>query len=430
MPIASWTIFILFSFAEMTSRNEELLNMPYWRQKLLFHVLHVEAGLGYLKAEAKLGRLDLPNNNIEKRKSWLLNSAEKNWGYAQLNLGANYLYGLDGFHQDIKKALYWLERAADNDVWIAKGVLAKLYTGDDYPMIHKDLEKANYWGKKSGLKDPANGNVLESLEWALGDLHIEKAINATKPGNKIIQYKIGTYELHKGNITSGVKWLTESANQGFDKAAYELAQSYTSGKYLPQDKQKADYWFQKAIEHGSVEAINDLGVRYSKGEGVPKNPQKGFELYKLGAEKGDYAAMYNVGLAYSRLDNNLDRPVPINYELAASWYEKSMKAKEHPCTSNDLGILYATGKGVEKNQKKAKDFFIKTFELMLDDEINNYLSLEKNEAYTNSFAEGFAQYQYSLAVKENTNISMQNVSSAIKNIAKKNSERLVKLCWK
>ena len=75
MPIVAIAAFSLVGFAEMTTNNNDLVGMPEWKQNLLLHVLHTEAKFGSLKAEAKLGRLHLPNNGVEERKQWLEHSA-------------------------------------------------------------------------------------------------------------------------------------------------------------------------------------------------------------------------------------------------------------------------------------------------------------------------------------------------------------------
>lgn len=224
-----------------------------------------------------------------------------------------------------------------------------------------------------------------------------------------------------------IKRLTLLADQGDNKAAYQLAQNYDTGNGVPVDKSKAVYWLQKAADLGNVWALSDLGVRYNRGEGVQKNPQKAFELYQRGAEKGDFAAMYNLGLIYSRLDNTKDRPVPINYPLAISWYEKSIKAQPEQCATNDLGFLYAQGNGVEKNQTKANELFHQTIQIMFDNDDVNY---DTDRDTISRISEVFAAYQSSLATHENLEKNMQQFDPRMVAHAKETSQKLVERCWK
>jgi TPR repeat protein len=178
-----------------------------------------------------------------------------------------------------------------------------------------------------------------------------------------------------------------------------------------------DQFEKKLISKNKIYAINNLGVRYSRGDGVKKNPQKAFELYTFSAERGDFLAMYNLGLKYSNLDHG-DKAVPVNYELAAKWYKQSLETKHNMCAANDLGILYATGHGTQQDQEKAKDFFKQALQ---------YMDAGKKLP---DFVNAFTQYQFSLALNENTQMTMQEYSADQIKLAKTASQKLVDECWK
>jgi TPR repeat protein len=93
--------------------------------------------------------------------------------------------------------------------------------------------------------------------------------------------------------------------------------------------------------------------------------ENGFAAYKRGdfgtalriwlplAERGDAGAQNNVGYMYSRGDG-----VPRNFEIAASWFQKSAN-QGHADGLHNLGLRYANGEGVPRDDAMAATLFLK-----------------------------------------------------------------------
>jgi len=97
-----------------------------------------------------------------------------------------------------------------------------------------------------------------------------------------------------------------SAAHGFQKEPIDQATSqerlgkdYLLGRGVPENKEQAFYWFQKAAKQGNPYAANELGYLYASGKGVAQNYQLALEWYQLAADAGIPSAKYNVGLMYT-----------------------------------------------------------------------------------------------------------------------------------
>lgn len=97
-----------------------------------------------------------------------------------------------------------------------------------------------------------------------------------------------------------------SAAQGFqnepvDQAISQerLGMAYLLGRGVPENKEQAVYWFQKAAEQGSSTAANELGYLYASGTGVAQNYELALGWYQQAADAGIPSAKYNLGLLYA-----------------------------------------------------------------------------------------------------------------------------------
>ena len=82
--------------------------------------------------------------------------------------------------------------------------------------------------------------------------------------------------------------MKTEAEQGDAEAQHVLGFSYQEGRDgLPQDYEKAAYWYRKAAEQGFAFAQSVLGLKYHIGEGVEQNDEMAVEWYRKAAEQGD-----------------------------------------------------------------------------------------------------------------------------------------------
>jgi len=108
--------------------------------------------------------------------------------YEQYELGVGYFRG-EGVPQDVKKALFWLTKSAEQDQ-----VEAQLFLGDINSQMIKNYKKAAYWYSKAAKQGNANGQCNLGVCYENGDgvpQDIDKAIHwytkAAKQGNEDAQ---------------------------------------------------------------------------------------------------------------------------------------------------------------------------------------------------------------------------------------------------
>jgi len=97
----------------------------------------------------------------------------------------------------------------------------------------------------------------------------EQLIADASRGDREAQYTLA-HLLIKGqsglarDSEAAVAWFERAAGNGHRDAAFDLAQFYIEGKWLPKDNQRALYWLEKAADLGQVDAQYWLGLIYRK----------------------------------------------------------------------------------------------------------------------------------------------------------------------
>ena len=179
-------------------------------------------------------------------------------------------------------------------------------------------------------------------------------------GHAISQFNLGVaYELGKGVPQDQEKafyWYSKSAEQGDPPAQYNLGLMYQEGKTVPQDYKKAVYWYTKAAEQGDAGAQFNLGVAHERGKGVSQNDKKTVYWYAKAAEQGHAGSQYNLGLMYYQ-----GQGVSQDDEEAFKWWGKAAK-QGFADAQNNLGSMYAKGNGAHQDDKKAVYWYAKAAE--------------------------------------------------------------------
>ena len=80
--------------------------------------------------------------------------------------------------------------------------------------------------------------------------------------------------------------VLRKAEQGNPEAQTILAAMYCVGKEIPNDYERAVYWYKRAAEQGYAKAQYNLGAMYDKGIGVPQNRNKAAYWYRKAAKQG------------------------------------------------------------------------------------------------------------------------------------------------
>ena len=167
----------------------------------------------------------------------------------------------------------------------------------------------------------------------------------------------------------------------------------------------------RRAEQGDVEAQFTLGTLYSFSQilfanggraGPESDPAEAAKWYRLAAEKGHAIAQNNLGGMYA-----YGRGVPQDDAEAVKWYRQAAEQGEAEAQYN-LGLMYANGAGVPENDAEA----VKWYRLAAEQEFapaqndlgfmyDNGRGVPKNDAeavkwYRLAADQGFARAQHNL----------------------------------
>lgn len=90
--------------------------------------------------------------------------------------------------------------------------------------------------------------------------------------------------------------LRAAAEQGDQKAQFNLGVRYYKGEGVEQNYAEAVKWFRKAAQQGDAKAQYDLGVCYYEGEGVEQNYAEAVKWFQKAAQQGNASAQYNLAV--------------------------------------------------------------------------------------------------------------------------------------
>ena len=149
------------------------------------------------------------------------------------------------------------------------------------------------------------------------------------------------------------EWFNKSANQGFEKAIYNLSKCYRFGEGTEKDLKKSADLLIKLYEKGFVKSYNSLAICYMKGAGVEKDPQKAIELWEYASEQNEAKAQCNLGYRYLK-GKDVSKDIAKGLSLL-----KSASEKNDTIAHRRLGECYKEGIEVEIDIPKAIDYFTK-----------------------------------------------------------------------
>lgn len=311
--------------------------------------------------------LSLHSKDIESLKV----NAEKGNVKAQAELAKIYQYG-KGVDADINKAIFWLEKAAQQKDEQSILTLAGLYNFG-LSGIEIDYSKAVFWWSKGAEIEstPAQSFLGNAYFFGRG---VEK------------------------DITKGIEYWTIAAKKEQYVAQFYLAEINFYGNGTKKDYSKAFYWYKKSTENGYYKAIANLAVCYFNGLGVEKDPIMARDLLEIAIGKNEENAQKvwkdlkidelkfdeksKVKKHIDIFDRNFIQSLNVmdilkqaqngdakaqstiagcylyghgvekNVQTAISWLEKAIEQK-HLKSNLGLGILLLEGKYIDKNEKRA-----------------------------------------------------------------------------
>ena len=156
--------------------------------------------------------------------------------------------------------------------------------------------------------------------------------------------------------TSLVTKLNEAALLGDVDAQFNLAMSYSFGKGIDQNFEKALDWFLKCANQGDAKAQYFVGVMYSNGHGTEEDLEKAADWFMKSANQGDADAQCDLGIMYLQ-----GRSVNRSETAAVSYFQKAAE-QGHVDAQLNLAICYENGEGVDKDLAKAIALYCKAAE--------------------------------------------------------------------
>lgn len=349
------------------------------------------------KCHYELGKIYYYGNEIEKDYSkafkHFLFAAERGHVSSQDYVGDMYYYG-EGVSRDYVKAREWFEKAAKHDNSNSLLRLAFIY---DYGRgVKVDKDKAlTYYKKAADLDNSTACSCLADIYSEKGNIekkyyYRKKAADLGRRDDQfnmiflLLDEKLSQYY----NEKEGVKYLIQSAEQGYSKAQNVLARAYICGQYgLQEDDELFVHWMTKAAEQGDIEAQRILGEAYYKADSPPVlaiNYSLACQWLEKAAENGDVKACIDLAELYlsgEGLSKDIEKvekylllalekgeidaycKLALIYVNEKRWYDKgfSLLEKAHEKGSIEgtrlLGLCYKAGIGCKKSRSKAKALF-------------------------------------------------------------------------
>lgn len=155
-------------------------------------------------------------------------------------------------------------------------------------------------------------------------------------------------------LPAQIKAIEEQAFDGVPEAQHDLAAIYTAGHGgVPQNYDRAAYWFEQAAANGVANAAYNLGVLNHQGLGIDQNMDKAIGWYSRAAELGHPEAQYNLGIAYIE-----GIGVPYDAAKAAAYFENAANNNIMEAAYN-LGLIYENGLLGEAQPDKALSWYKK-----------------------------------------------------------------------
>ncbi len=217
---------------------------------------------------------------------------------ARYNLAMCCYYGL-GTTQDYERAFFWLNSLTelkDVNVYRLLGVCHKKGYG-----VEASMAKAMEYFQKAA--DMGDTNSMCSIAYAYTKTIPPKLRQAFEYyeraaflGCDKAQYNLATFYL-KGiyvskNPSKAYEWFDISAHNGNAQSQGVMGAYYLEPKH--QNYKLAISWLEKAAEQGDDKALYNLGNCYFFGKGKQVDMDKAYQLYKKSAEKGNILAMSRV----------------------------------------------------------------------------------------------------------------------------------------
>lgn len=247
-------------------------------------------------------------------------------------------------------------------------------SGNKRKLSKKDAEDIRRWF--SLAKDYYNGENGKEKDYRMAVYYFRKAAVLGDPDSQM--YLGLAYEWGEGvekSHAEALNWYRQAAENGERCSQYDLGKAYYYGHDVKQNYAESVNWFRKSAEQGYGPAQCSLGCAYYYGQGTEQNETEALRWWRKAAAESSDAALifyeavghddahsqYQLGELFWYQREELYRKGEFtcgdwdfkqDYEEAVKWY---LKAAEHGYDKAQcqLGVVYYSGKGVERNVTEA-----------------------------------------------------------------------------
>lgn len=176
--------------------------------------------------------------NINEANKWLRKGAELGYPKFQWFLGYNFHYGEDGFPVNSTQAIFWLEKAANQNQPEAAYELGEMYLNIHSDIVKRDIQKAVYWLKKASDLGDSNAQYSLALMYEHGEgVDIDKEM--------------------------AFKLMKKSASSGNARAQHNLGAMFVDGIGCQKNIDSAKYWFKLAFENENADEETKESARHN-----------------------------------------------------------------------------------------------------------------------------------------------------------------------
>lgn len=151
------------------------------------------------------------------------------------------------------------------------------------------------------------------------------------------------------DIEVSISYYKKSFQAGYSEGAWAVAKNSIERK----NWDIAETWLEKGIKAGSIHSANLMGlILYKKSYGYPnRDYEKAIAVLKTVENSDNQFVYHNLGVLYYFEEYQHE-----NNKTAREYFEKAAK-HEHDRSLYYLGQIYDQGYGVDKNSKKAVEYF-------------------------------------------------------------------------
>ncbi|KAI9190647.1 uncharacterized protein BJ171DRAFT_542768 [Polychytrium aggregatum] len=280
-------------------------------------------------------------------------------------MGEIYHYGRHGVERDYTKATPLFHIAAlsgqNSDAEYIVGYLHENGIGST-----KDLRKAVYWYKKSANNDNPNGRFGLARMMLKGAGGIKKNVQgaidtlvaSAAQGHPGASYVLGTLwetkaitEPGKDNYQEAIHLFTVAANGGYHEAQARLGNIYFQGDRVSVDFAKAFKLLLAASdsdEDNVIKQTHNLGECYLHGFGVRRDVPMAIVAFERAANAGNTESQYQLGVIHTRPGSY---GWYTDYNIAAKWLTMA-STKNHAEAQFELAELHFYGRGMTEPDTK------------------------------------------------------------------------------